>query len=992
MIRILVLTILSTCPVFLYASDTAIGKRPYEMIDAGRNVNPHPPTVDFENSDGWSIETTHSEARFEKSREEQLWGDHVGKLTYRATGDEKPIVVLKPPKPIPLTAPLDCIGLWVCGNNWDWAPDPETPRTEIFIVLKGRNDKPVHISIAWVRWKEWFLCHRKLNRWQLEAIGDDPCFEAIEIHGGTNREERTLYFDDLSFYRETSEPLSFQPRPKRGIELPEGQTIGANTGPGRLPFPNRKETILPSVKDPDISTTLAKPGNSYKFESTSKDGTLIWTYTPKSGGFDDLKAIWQNNGGNKKTFSFRNSGLRFTDEKEREPKLLELNATENDVTARWKFGDDEVVYRFELLKMSLIVDVRCLGGIVKEVAFGQVVSDKTAKCIKVPYLTGHAEQRPLVLMNGTEDNPLFFLQLVDHTRSNASELFFENSIKNDNVVLNGGSRYWPRTDGKHNDCFERLFFNISSRFDEVLPEIPNNPSPWKNVTGKRVWRSYGAGDRKHDIDYWKRVHRYGLRNVLIVDHETMWRDGGESFTFRTTTAPERGGDAVQKEYTEKIHDLGYVYGPYNNYTDIAPVNESWSEDRVTRTSDGNWRQGWTRCYNPKPSVAVQLEPKITEIIQRKFHFNTAYCDVHTAVPPWNYVDYDHRVPGAGTFAATFFAYGEIMLHQKKIWAGPVYSEGGHHWYYSGLTDGNYAQDRDYDIPNNPWLVDFDLLRIHPLECNFGMGNRGMFFGPNRPEMSPEEQLDRFLAATLAFGHTGFLDLDNGLETGTRSYFALQQLQIRYADQTVTRIRYGDPEGRLLETSQALLADIVRHNFLSIEYENGFKLYVNGNPEKIWNCKEVKRKISPNGWFIVDPKNELTAWSLDFQGHRCDYVDSPQYLFADVRANPSGGSVPEKPARFKNLLCDKQLIVLKNIDERNRYEMIVGESWYSKKSTVHAVRLENDSDADVIALDFERNELGPAKTRFENGMVHVLPVEGAVSYILTPKIYRSRYGQ
>ena len=72
--------------------------------------------------------------------------------------------------------------------------------------------------------------------------------------------------------------------------------------------------------------------------------------------------------------------------------------------------------------------------------------------------------------------------------------------------------------------------------------------------------------------------------------------------------------------------------------------------------------------------------------------------------PWERVDYDSRVPGAGTFAATFYSYGEIMLHQKNAWKGPVYSEGNHHFYYSGLTDGNYAQDRGYDIPNSPWLV------------------------------------------------------------------------------------------------------------------------------------------------------------------------------------------------------------------------------------------------------------------------------------------------
>ena len=34
--------------------------------------------------------------------------------------------------------------------------------------------------------------------------------------------------------------------------------------------------------------------------------------------------------------------------------------------------------------------------------------------------------------------------------------------------------------------------------------------------------------------------------------------------------------------------------------------------------------------------------------------------------------------------------------------------------YAGLVDGNYAQDSSYRLPDNPWLVDFDLLRLHLL--------------------------------------------------------------------------------------------------------------------------------------------------------------------------------------------------------------------------------------------------------------------------------------
>jgi hypothetical protein len=131
---------------------------------------------------------------------------------------------------------------------------------------------------------------------------------------------------------------------------------------------------------------------------------------------------------------------------------------------------------------------------------------------------------------------------------------------------------------------------------------------------------------------------------------------------------------------------------------------------------------------PKPTRAVELESQLSPIIQEKFQLDTSYCDVHTAVTPWSSVDYDARVPGAGRMADVFYAYGEIMLHQKETWNGPVYSEGNNHWYYCGLTDGNYGQDQRAQLAKNPWLVDFDLRKLHPLCCNFGMGNPGMFFG------------------------------------------------------------------------------------------------------------------------------------------------------------------------------------------------------------------------------------------------------------------------
>ena len=64
---------------------------------------------------------------------------------------------------------------------------------------------------------------------------------------------------------------------------------------------------------------------------------------------------------------------------------------------------------------------------------------------------------------------------------------------------------------------------------------------------------------------------------------------------------------------------------------------------------GQLQHAWMRCYAPKPARAVEYCARLAPEIQKKFRFSTAYCDVHTAVAPWDRVDYDPRVPGAGTF-------------------------------------------------------------------------------------------------------------------------------------------------------------------------------------------------------------------------------------------------------------------------------------------------------------------------------------------------------
>ncbi len=968
------------------------GQRPYELVWAGRTQDNHLPLVDFTDTTGWTVETESAVAALESTSEQLIFADRVAKLTYRRDGTGTPVVRLVPPAPIEIPLPFDSANFWVYGNNWGWIVDPTTPQVEIRLVIASPGGEKVRLSMSNVRWQEWWVMHSRLTAAQRLAAGPNPHLEALEIVYGTNKADRVIYLANLAFYKEPLPPLVFEPRPLRNLTPFPGQTTGTNTGPGKLPFPTREETLLPSLSRGPATVSLSEAAGTYTWTSLS-DETLVWTYTPRLGNWSDITL----QSGESAPFSpLAGGGVCLLSEAGAPllPERAELRSCElegDTVRARWRlFAEDKEVsveYVFRVWGKSLVIDTLAPGGQVAEVRFGDAQGEglDEPRLVTMPFLT-YGGNRPAVLVTGSAEEPAFLAGFPDYYRSNASRLEARNQITSEGAACyNGAAIYLPKTDGTRNDCFERFFINASSRFEEVLPTIANPRSPWFDVTSERVWIAHGAWDRKGDYAHWQRYSRLGMTEILITDHETGWRDGGESFTLRTKAAPGRGGDESQAWYSKAIQDLGFRYGIYNNYTDFSPVNEYWDEDFVSRLSDGQWRPAWPRCYHLKPSRAVELEAKIAPIIQEKFNLSTAYCDVHTAVHPWDYTDFDARVPGAAAFTSTIYSYGEIMLHQKATWNGPVYSEGRAHWYYVGLTDGNYGQDPEYRIPQNPWLVDFDLRKMHPLCVGFGMGNPGMFYPMDEGLGSGPERvtrLDRFLAATVAFGHPGFFEQGAGLDGTARAYFLIQQLATEYADELVATIEYADAEGRMLDTSHAVASGAYTRNQIRNTYANGCVTVVNGNEKEDWavelpsvvmaalGLKGNKVVLPPNGWagYLLDGDKVLQlAASLNLDGHRFDYALSPAYTYMDGRG--SFTRLPEAAAEGSFAAIkreDGSLEVFPYVNEKPVSVAFSGQS------------------ASAVALDFAENELGPAQVQFCRGQVLLSPVEGATSYLLTPK--------
>lgn len=969
-----------------------VGERPYEMAD--RKLD-HTPLVDFQDLAGWQV-VGHGggQGQLVRTREQRVWGDYSAGLTYSGTGPESWVEV-RPPRALPIPGRFDSVDLWCYGNDFSPNRDPARPLAELQVRIQDGAGRIFDVSLGPVNWREWFVAHGSLpsGRYHPHSLGTAelilreqrdlkalyeaalaepgeevvfPCqLVALLVRGCAYAEPRTLYFEALSFYERSRVPLAFEPRPE-------------------LPFPTTPDTILPAVKVP-VAIGARQDGDAYVF-TCEGDERLEYRYQPKTGTLGDIAVV----GGGLACRPMAGGGIVVDlggqtyapDSPEVVRTLLGCELADGAVRSRWRLAADGGAATLELTLRakgkSLVVDATVAGGAAREFSLGHAAGVPAPELHRVPFLTyGHyTPTPPHVLATGDH----FLSVLIDWYTSEASLPYGRAEVLGaDAAALNGGSVYIPRTDGRRNDLRERIFVTLSRDFQEVLPTIPNPKSPMGEVTRSRLWRHHW-GYRDYE-SYYRPLHlyrQYGVEQFIVRHHEDTWRDAFESFTLRLVAAPKKGGDAALKEHLARLKALGYRAGLYNNYRDYAAVSAIFDADMVGLQPDGDWRRAWPRTYLLKPARSVELEAYLAPRIGRKFEPNTVYCDVHTFFAPWESVDYDSRVPGAGTYGAVLRAHGELLLQERISHQGPVYSEGSVQCVYAGLADGNYGSIVSREPWKEPWLVDFDLLTVHNLEVTVGMGAPYMYYEGLDSRRPPEDRaerlalLDRFLCATLAFGHVGFL-LDDawGLADVLKSYHMVQQAQVRYALVPATRIAYHDPRtDELLDTSAAVRTGVYRNNQVHVRYRSGLEVYANGSFADPWDVSVggARYHLPPTG-YVAALGDELLEYSAEVDGHRVDFVRSPAYSYADGRG---------RAHRFPGVRTDGGVIVratdgqfwVTPVDAR---EVVVYPAEFLPLWRVRGTT--------VLAFGEDQSPLGAAPVEEVDGGVRLGRVEGAISYRL-----------
>lgn len=838
----------------------------------------HPAQVTFADLSGWEVYCHGGmKATLERSEEEPLFERYSARLTY-SSADGSGWIALRPQQPVPIQGAFNAVQLWVFGNNWAWVPDPSTPPVEIAVTVRDATGEEHRVSLGTVNWKFWGVLHKLIGADTTEDVShhawggdrdgrlDFPAaFTGIEIRNCGNREPRVLYFESVAFYQEEAPKLTYQPIPER------------------LPFPTTPDTILPSVLAP-VRNTLRQEGNAYVFTCAGEGEPLEYRYVPETGSLSDLTC-------RRGEVSFRpaeGAGLWWqvgkelilpTDNRLRH-RLLAATVEGETLTTRWRWSLGRQRLEFTLTLRakgnSLIHEWRCEKPEVAQLSLGRATGLVDGKVFRVPYYTVMGQGGAGILY----DRGLFASHLIDWYVTECSQFYggiAETSPQE--VSYTGGAYYIPKTDGTRNPLYERCFLTVSPHFEDVLPNLPNPPTPLTAVLREYLYTHLGgiAPDR---FDTWLRqlreYRKYGIDKLLVTQHEDSWTQGGdvgqgpEEYTMTTEGPPDVGGDAKMLEYYAAVKALGYYVGPYNNYTDYSPLGKSWAEENVTRLPNGEWHRAWPPTYSIRPLKAAEMAAYYAPAQVRKFGVNTTYCDVHTCVPPWGYVDYQAGHPGAAKMRTTFEAYGRILRLQREAYGGPCFSEGVHHCFYAGLIDGSYAQMGLPDPAGQPLLLDFDLRKIHPLSADISM----------LPAAYWSENEYHCMAATIAYGHIGFFPFSNVAQS-CRYFYLMQALQRRYVQVPVRDIGYWDGQ-EFLGISQALPRGVNARGQVRVRYENGLEVWVNYHPRDRWQVQVggTDYDLGPYAWVARDPSGFL-EYSTDVEGRRVNFVQSPEFLFADA---------------------------------------------------------------------------------------------------------------
>ncbi|NUQ01941.1 MAG: hypothetical protein HUU35_19010, partial [Armatimonadetes bacterium] len=531
------------------------------------------------------------------------------------------------------------------------------------------------------------------------------------------------------------------------------------------------------------------------------------------------------------------------------------------LTATWRFG---------IRGKALTIEASADQPTVARFSLGRVGAAPLRRTIEVPYLHGAVIWLPA--------DKLYVNRCLDWMVTNSS------------ACPQGEATYNALTDGRRNLVSESGYVAVSPLLPEVLPNLPRPASPYLEQLGPKImWDVWGhfKNSYRGDAEILRELKDNGVDHLAIIQH--VWQRYGYDVKLpdHLPPNPDWGGHEGLVEFGRAANECGYVWSLHENYIDLYPDAPSYDPSARVLRADGSPSPAWfnkgtrVQSFGLKANRALGFAERTAPEAHRLYGTNAAYLDVHTCVPPWHQLDHDATQPMAGMCRGKVEWDTALFEYMRRAHQGPLFGEGHWQMYWAGACDGVEAQV-DGGEDHRP-LLEFDLLKLHPQMVNHGMGYYARWFRQGYNAQWGEDvgnvaHYDQYRAQEIAYGHAGFIGSEQTFNTQwvAKEHHLMYPVQRLYGTARVTDIAY-EVSGRLVPSSvAAALGETWRQR---ITYDSGLTVYVNWAKEP-WT---ISGRVLPRwGVLALGPGTEVSTSLRD--GVLADYVDCPDYLFADARTS------------------------------------------------------------------------------------------------------------
>jgi hypothetical protein len=460
------------------------------------------------------------------------------------------------------------------------------------------------------------------------------------------------------------------------------------------------------------------------------------------------------------------------------------------------------------------------------------------------------------------------------------------------------AQYQALTNGSRNRLKERVVFAAAWHLAEVFPNIPNPPSPYRAFLADKIVLDIWGGNYSTIGANLEGFADFGITKLVALVHN--WQRSGydNALPMHIPANPSYGGDTGMKALFATANRLQIPVALHENYVDYYPNYDFYDTNDIARDSSGNLILAW---YNPgtqiqsfavKPNAILRLAGTQSPEIHTRYGTQANYLDVHSAVAPWFHVDFRAGETGAGMFQRVWDVHRQLWAYERTTHQGPVFGEGAGHWYWSGCLDGVEAQftwsagghasaNQGMTAPLN---VDFDLLKVHPLQFNHGMGYYERWWSAenaaNFGSPAPMVVLDQYRMQEVAFGHAGFLGHGGYLYLPLvwLEHHLLPPVTARYATARPTEIFY-EVGGSWVDATAAVKAGSDSTNDrVRVTYEGGLVITANSRAEPL----PLGSRLLPRfGWLAE--ADGISAGTVVRDGIVVDFADTRDTVFANARS-------------------------------------------------------------------------------------------------------------